>query len=618
MPVYSWLDPHRKEKDLFSSWKQLLHDHDKRTLARTDPDTAEDTAGRAMAGDIALDDRTAILSESHRCRQVLAFVPRPNLADLVPGIRSNSWEQGQEQEQEPLAAPMSADAIRTLKQKRQRIKYNSGPRPVIDHFTGSGQNSADAPTNDKRELQQVLSGMDSAQVLEKMELVDSIEKLAALQDLQAAVTSLRPKLETVQPEGMRPSDILAAAVCTSVHGENADAGEAVEATGSTVEGATDTEVLLSQAATSQRSILLWDEIRTIVEAMSSPWSQLQDMGDSAIRELGIDNLDDDVIHRLCINEIFVQEKEEELERSSDMSEDIDAVCTERTKPSQLSYQTSLALYRVLFCRKALHLKSIPSRLFLDAILHASKAHGRAIVDGVLIPVVRNHACFSKLTSELAQKVIKEQIPATVIHFLSNIFDAAVEQDMPESREQDMLDRLPVLFVSEIHLATVQTILGYSNVPCPLPTRLWARFNLILDVLWTKVASLVTSEPSLSPGISIATVGTLKEAINTHSGTAWILRMYCPSNLWDNLVRSDSSMTGSVEKSGNLNNQGPFRLSNPKLVQLLMTWTIRQGPLCPDVENLQRLREFCANRLDIKQAKGLVTKLDIYIKKKRSK
>jgi hypothetical protein len=54
---------------------------------------------------------------------------------------------------------------------------------------------------------------------------------------------------------------------------------------------------------------------------------------------------------------------------------------------------------------------------LDAILHAGRANGRAIVDGVLMPVVRDHASFSKLSSELVQKVMKEQSAVTVIHFL---------------------------------------------------------------------------------------------------------------------------------------------------------------------------------------------------------
>lgn len=68
-------------------------------------------------------------------------------------------------------------------------------------------------------------------------------------------------------------------------------------------------------------------------------------------------------------------------------------------------------------QKAIRLKSIPSRLFLDAVLNAGKAHGRAIVDSVLMPVIHDHISFSKLSSELIQKTMKEQASTTVIHFL---------------------------------------------------------------------------------------------------------------------------------------------------------------------------------------------------------
>jgi hypothetical protein len=64
------------------------------------------------------------------------------------------------------------------------------------------------------------------------------------------------------------------------------------------------------------------------------------------------NLDDDVLHRLCVNEIFIQDHDDvEQEYLAEMSANVDGVSTERTKKSQLSYQGSLCLYRVLFRQK---------------------------------------------------------------------------------------------------------------------------------------------------------------------------------------------------------------------------------------------------------------------------
>ena len=161
----------------------------------------------------------------------------------------------------------------------------------------------------------------------------------------------------------------------------------------------------------------------------------------------MDTLEDGVLHRLCVNEIFTQEDHgDDYEGAVEASEKAVEASLDQTKTSRLSYQVSLNLYRILFCQKvptlpfsfrcwayfqptlhqltivpsfeqALHLKAIPSRLFLDAILQAGKAHGRAIVDGVLLPAIRDYVGFSKLTSELVQKVMKEQTSATVIHFL---------------------------------------------------------------------------------------------------------------------------------------------------------------------------------------------------------
>jgi len=74
-----------------------------------------------------------------------------------------------------------------------------------------------------------------------------------LQDLLEAARSLKEKLEILQPEGKRPSDI------EKVSRTGLDASSE-----SSREGANDDEVLLSQTVTSQRSILIWDEIQVLV------------------------------------------------------------------------------------------------------------------------------------------------------------------------------------------------------------------------------------------------------------------------------------------------------------------------------------------------------------------
>ncbi|KAF9361527.1 hypothetical protein BGX26_002032 [Mortierella sp. AD094] len=447
-------------------------------------------------------------------------------------------------------------------------------------------------------------------------------EMQEITELKLAIASLRSKLETLQPEGMRPSDI-AAMSTAGFSVQNSGDGPASEGTASSA-GGTDNEVLLSQDVASQRSILIWDEIRALVEASTSSRSRVKSMADSAIIGLGIENLEDGVLHRLCTNEVFAQDQGDECEPRFEGTLETDAATVDPAEIPRLSYQVSQTLCRMLFCRKALSLKSIPSRLFLDALLHAGKAHGRAIVDSVLLPVIFDHTTFSKLASELVQKVMKEQTSASMVHFLSCAFEpTATGQITSETIVYSALARLPVLFHSEIHLATVQSILGYSNVPCPLPTRLWTRFNTILDLLWEQVVGFITSISSTAltgQGISNPASTTLKDAVDTKNETTWILRMYCPANIWELVAKyAESGIVGdrSAVRSGieELNQGGQVRLSNPKLIQLLMTWTMRQGPMCSDLESLQRMRQFCATKLEVKQAKGLVAKLDLFIKKK---
>ncbi|KAF9985051.1 hypothetical protein BGZ65_011860 [Modicella reniformis] len=584
MSVYKWGDHHRENRETIRSWKQLLQGLDEQTVALTKTRSKSATPNNWNESMIrtdltTLEDETTRLKRMRDCPQVLMFPPRPVLADLIPRDK-----QDDPFEKEPAAKPISAQAIKLLKYKRRRTNYHS---TRLDDGTAARTNE-DGPS------------FDSTLSISRLKTASRVNDGKEMMELESAIASLRSKLEMLQPEGMRPSDIAAAAATTTtsakVSEQNSDniAGLGKE------ESTDNNDVVLSQTTTSQRSILLWDEIRVVIGATGSSDVQLQSMANNVITMLGIDHLEDNVLHRLFINEIFVQIQDDGVGPTTEGSvQDEGVAAVELTKTPQLSYQFSVRLYSILLSKKALHLKSIPSRLFLDAVLNAGKAHGRAVVDSVLIPIIQDHINFSRLSSELIQKTLKEQTSTTLVYFLSCVFDPVVDQSSSNHNEQSIVNQLPIVFLSEVHIATVQTILGCNNVPCPLPIRLWGRFNAILDLLWDRVATLIASAsiPSTPPG-------TLKESFETGNGSVWILKLYCPSSVWESLVK------GNI-----LKNQDPFRFSHPKLIQLVMTWTIRQGPMCPDVENLQRLREFCATKLDVKLGKGIISKLDMFIRKK---
>ena len=156
-----------------------------------------------------------------------------------------------------------------------------------------------------------------------------------------------------------------------------------------------------------------------------------------------------------------------------------------------------------------------------------------------------------------------------------------------------VESIPLVFLTEAHIMTVQTALGLAALPCPLPTRLWSRFVAILGVLWEQVAGLVVSYESL-PVESVP------------EDAAGILRLYYPTCLSEGTGRQSTGTGGGDQQ---------VRLANKALIQLLLTWTMRQGPHCLEVENLQRLREFCALKVDVKQGKALVSRLDMTIKKR---
>ncbi|KAG0377854.1 hypothetical protein BGX24_005312 [Mortierella sp. AD032] len=433
---------------------------------------------------------------------------------------------------------MSASALRALKQKRLKEKLRTATiktkeQERINHeqaiVVDEDVSHVPKQSHGEEEPQPTVDRMENKDVPSSMPAVD-------LTDLMFAIASLRSKLDTVQPDGMRPSDIAKAEAKESRIIQDSDT------TDSQPNGMRDnvmeesSDALLSQVLTSQHSIQLWDDLRVLVEFSTSISDQEQALVNKAVSEIGLENLEDGVLNRLCIDEIFMQDNTGQAEQGDRTAEDTGESenLVGSTKTSQLSYQSSLFLVRVLFFRKASELSSQPSRLFLDALLHAGRVHGRAIIDGVVLPLVQDHIKFSKPASELVQKVLKEQTSASLIHFL----------------------------------------------------RLWSRLVAILGILWEQVTRLLVAYGSLP-------LESMPEDV------AVILKMYAPTSL--------NESTGSDGQQ--------VRLTNKVLIQLLLTWTMRQGPHCLEVENLQRLREFCVSRVDIKQGKALVSRLDMTIKKR---
>ncbi|KAF9939865.1 hypothetical protein BGZ67_008843 [Mortierella alpina] len=414
---------------------------------------------------------------------------------------------------------------------------------------------------------------------------DAHDNEQELIELELAVSSLRTKLEMLQPIGMRPSDLAAALEKPAVEDQDTDTDRDEDANTSAAPIANQEEIL-SQVSTSQCSVFLWDELRVLVTLSGSPAEKTREQVDKAVSELGLYNLEVGALDRLC-SEIFDAYQTEQQEGMSSDADDTRA-------PLQLSYPASHFLFRTLFHQKALLVQSKPSRLFLHSIVHAGKHHGRAITDAVLLPLLRDHARFSKVTSELVQNVLKEQSSVGVIHFLSMVLEPTRGQAALTAGEDNELSKVPVLFLTEVHLDTVKTILSYANVPTPLPSRLWVRFNAVLDILWDQIVLLA---PTSSSSASCQA----------------LVKLYCSSGDLESFLTS-SGQRDTLSSGG----QESLRLSCVNLMQLLMTWTMRQGPLCQDVGNLERMRQFCASRMDVKQGRGLVTKLDMFIKRKSKK
>ncbi|KAG0059070.1 hypothetical protein BGZ89_000724 [Linnemannia elongata] len=338
------------------------------------------------------------------------FPPRPQPADLISPVTLTAPQ--------PVVTTICPSALRALKQRKlkERLRATGFEVKKKQDRTDNNQESAvDAHTVSPsywEETPEPTAGqIIGEEVPCSMTTVD-------LTDLAYAISSLRSKLEIVQPEGIRPSDIARARskAFNVDHDNNKMEFRADEMSDTVMEESSD--ALLSQVPTSQQSILLWDDLRLLVEGSVSMSERAQSLVNVAVPDLGLEHLEDGVLNRLCIDEIFVQDKASQTEQGDRvMEEPGEAEQIGSTRASQLSYQSSLFLLRVLFYRKASELPSQPSRLFLDALLHAGKAHGRAIIDGVVLPLARNYTKFSKPASELVQKVLKEQTSASLIHFL---------------------------------------------------------------------------------------------------------------------------------------------------------------------------------------------------------
>lgn len=216
----------------------------------------------------------------------------------------------------------------------------------------------------------------------------------------------------------------------------------------------------------------------------------------------------------------------------------------------------------------------------------------------------------------AQKSILSGVLRSLIYwiFISQILEP-VSGTLPPTHPvhdkdeipQGALYRTPAVFASEIHLTTVQTLLGFASLPCPLPSRLWVRLNTSLELLWDQMVGLLSSvtKPGSTPPSTTMALSDIKDK---HQADLWMLKLYCSPVLWETLLKGGGQDREAMKDE--------LRLNNPKLIQLLMAWTLRQGPHCQDVGSLTRFREFCATRLDPKQAKALVAKLDMIIKKKK--
>lgn len=143
-----------------------------------------------------------------------------------------------DEEEDKSALIMSSDKLRDLKRRKLKQRQNDQAKAITQIQTSSQ-----------------LSSQPRSQVLPSVGRASSGGE--ARQDLNTAVSSLSSKLEILQPEGMRPSDILVKN--SSQINPNWDS-----------EGDYESEdVVLSQTAISQQSVLLWEDLRVLISALTS-------------------------------------------------------------------------------------------------------------------------------------------------------------------------------------------------------------------------------------------------------------------------------------------------------------------------------------------------------------
>ncbi|KAF9108728.1 hypothetical protein BGX29_008260 [Mortierella sp. GBA35] len=160
----------------------------------------------------------------------------------------------------------------------------------------------------------------------------------------------------VQPEGMRPSDIAKARAEAVRNGQGSDMADmhADEMGATDMEESDDT--MLSQVPTSQQSILLWDDLRLLVEARTSVSEQEQTLVNKAVSDLGLERLEDGVLHRLCIDEIFEQDDASKAEQGDDVMDGAGEGEQTRKTPLQLSYKVDVKLGKALVSRLDIMIK----------------------------------------------------------------------------------------------------------------------------------------------------------------------------------------------------------------------------------------------------------------------
>lgn len=149
-----------------------------------------------------------------------------------------------EKDEDRSAFLMDPDKLRDLKRRKLIQRHNNNQEAITSV-------SAQIPSSQLSSSQQPHS-----QTSPSIGRASSSEQ--AHQDLNATVSSLSSKLEILQPEGLRPSDILFRN-SSQLDQDNRDSNDGEDGSG---------DIVLSQAPVSQQSVLLWDDFRVLVTAMT--------------------------------------------------------------------------------------------------------------------------------------------------------------------------------------------------------------------------------------------------------------------------------------------------------------------------------------------------------------